>query len=628
MPSAIGAALGVLAANRSPPTASRAPARPHRAARARQLRAGRRRRAARRRPPARRPELAVIVSSRAPLRVAGRAGVPGPAAARARGRHDATSRDRATSEAVRLFARARRRRSGPASRSPPRTPPTSPRSCAASTACRWRSSSPPPGPGSSRRRRWRAASTTGWACSRRGGRDLPARQRTLRGAIDWSHDLLDAASGRLFARLSVFSGGGTIETAEEVCVLPDDAGDGADRDVLTGSSASRSRAWSGSARTRTATSGSGCSRPSASTPPSGSEAGETRRRLPRPPRRRASSRSPRRRRPRRRPPRLRSTSWRRSTTTSGRPSTTRSRPATASARRAGVRALWRFWHMRGHVVEGRRRVDPVLAMTAWPDAPSRGPAAGARGGRRPRLLGGRHARPRALRGGRARGAPPGRRRRARQRALQPLVHAPAHATSATGRTPARRRGGSWTRRSRSGPPGRRGRDRRCCGPSASTTLRRGPRGAATITRAPARSSRREDQFWIAWCRFTRAVPRDSPATRGRRPRHRPRLREFEEPTTCPGMVLVAGRVLEPAAARSDARRVPRGRRRGRGRPRPAPTSRTSRPAPVPAPRRRHGRPGPPGRREGAAMRARPASGAGRDRSRELAADVRAGPERA
>jgi tetratricopeptide (TPR) repeat protein len=50
-----------------------------------------------------------------------------------------------------------------------------------------------------------------------GGRDLPERQRTLRGAIAWSHDLLDADCRRLFARLSVFEGGATFETAEIVC---------------------------------------------------------------------------------------------------------------------------------------------------------------------------------------------------------------------------------------------------------------------------------------------------------------------------------------------------------------------------------------------------------------------------
>ena len=35
-----------------------------------------------------------------------------------------------------------------------------------------------------------------------------------------------------------------------------------------------------------------------------------------------------------------------------------------------VFAVWRFWHMRGHVVEGRRRVDRVLAMDGWTDPPS------------------------------------------------------------------------------------------------------------------------------------------------------------------------------------------------------------------------------------------------------------------
>jgi predicted ATPase/class 3 adenylate cyclase len=50
-----------------------------------------------------------------------------------------------------------------------------------------------------------------------GARDLPARQRTLRGAIEWSHDLLDVPDQRLFARLSVMAGGATFEAAERVC---------------------------------------------------------------------------------------------------------------------------------------------------------------------------------------------------------------------------------------------------------------------------------------------------------------------------------------------------------------------------------------------------------------------------
>ncbi|MDX6512420.1 MAG: hypothetical protein QOE36_1924, partial [Gaiellaceae bacterium] len=52
---------------------------------------------------------------------------------------------------------------------------------------------------------------------RGGARDLPARQQTLRAAIDWSHDLLEPEEQRLFARLAVFAGGFSLETAEEVC---------------------------------------------------------------------------------------------------------------------------------------------------------------------------------------------------------------------------------------------------------------------------------------------------------------------------------------------------------------------------------------------------------------------------
>jgi transcriptional regulator with AAA-type ATPase domain/predicted ATPase/DNA-binding SARP family transcriptional activator len=50
-----------------------------------------------------------------------------------------------------------------------------------------------------------------------GARDLPARQQTLRGAIAWSHDLLDKAEQRLFRRLSVFVGGWTVQAAETWC---------------------------------------------------------------------------------------------------------------------------------------------------------------------------------------------------------------------------------------------------------------------------------------------------------------------------------------------------------------------------------------------------------------------------
>jgi len=50
-----------------------------------------------------------------------------------------------------------------------------------------------------------------------GARDLPGRQQTLRGAIDWSHDLLDEEDRHLFRRMSVFSGGRTLEAMEAIC---------------------------------------------------------------------------------------------------------------------------------------------------------------------------------------------------------------------------------------------------------------------------------------------------------------------------------------------------------------------------------------------------------------------------
>jgi predicted ATPase len=49
------------------------------------------------------------------------------------------------------------------------------------------------------------------------GRGVDPRQQTLRATIEWSHGLLDEEEKRLFARLAVFRGGCTLESAEEVC---------------------------------------------------------------------------------------------------------------------------------------------------------------------------------------------------------------------------------------------------------------------------------------------------------------------------------------------------------------------------------------------------------------------------
>src|SRR5215213_3038343 len=52
-----------------------------------------------------------------------------------------------------------------------------------------------------------------------GGRKTQlAKQRTLRGALDWSFELLSESERRVFRRLSVFAGGWTLEAAEAVGV--------------------------------------------------------------------------------------------------------------------------------------------------------------------------------------------------------------------------------------------------------------------------------------------------------------------------------------------------------------------------------------------------------------------------
>ncbi len=52
-----------------------------------------------------------------------------------------------------------------------------------------------------------------------GGRLTAPRHKTLRGVFDWSYELLSEPERKLFARMSVFAGGWTLEAAEAVSAI-------------------------------------------------------------------------------------------------------------------------------------------------------------------------------------------------------------------------------------------------------------------------------------------------------------------------------------------------------------------------------------------------------------------------
>jgi predicted ATPase/class 3 adenylate cyclase len=57
-----------------------------------------------------------------------------------------------------------------------------------------------------------------------GARDLPVRQQTLRGTIDWSFELLGPADRDLFERFGVFASAACLVEAEPVCGPPEEVG--------------------------------------------------------------------------------------------------------------------------------------------------------------------------------------------------------------------------------------------------------------------------------------------------------------------------------------------------------------------------------------------------------------------
>ena len=143
------------------------------------------------------PELRLLVTSREALRIRRRDRVR-PAAARRRRGGGALPHAGARGP---FRARAQRRR---------RRAVRAPRPDAARARARRRPHQAPLPRGAARthRRPPRPA---------QGSRDSDPRHATLRATIAWSYDLLDDDERRLFARLAVFRGGCTLESAEAVC---------------------------------------------------------------------------------------------------------------------------------------------------------------------------------------------------------------------------------------------------------------------------------------------------------------------------------------------------------------------------------------------------------------------------
>jgi predicted ATPase/DNA-binding XRE family transcriptional regulator len=159
------------------------------------------------------PNLFVLVTSRAPLRVRGEQEYPVPPLALPSSTHYPTEKEILETPSGRLFVE-RARAASPSFALTPGNAPSVAAIC-------WRLAGLPLAlelaaakarllePAALLSRLDRALSTA-WA------RDLPERQRTMRATLDWSHELLSESERELFRHLSVFVGGFTLEAAEAI----------------------------------------------------------------------------------------------------------------------------------------------------------------------------------------------------------------------------------------------------------------------------------------------------------------------------------------------------------------------------------------------------------------------------
>jgi predicted ATPase/transcriptional regulator with XRE-family HTH domain len=159
------------------------------------------------------PGLTVLVTSRAPLRVRGEQEYPVAPLALPPSAHAPVAGEVAGSSSGRLFAE-RARAASPAFEITEENAP------AVASICRRLDGLPLALELVAARIRFLGPATLlsrlDRALEAGGARDLPERQRTMRGTLDWSYDLLHDPEKGLFRRLSVFAGGFTLEAAEAV----------------------------------------------------------------------------------------------------------------------------------------------------------------------------------------------------------------------------------------------------------------------------------------------------------------------------------------------------------------------------------------------------------------------------